>query len=345
MLALALTAATHASNAGDSAESAAPAASSETIAGPPSPTVPQPPTRSHWIDKTHDVIYDTLWRSAMGVDRYVGSEEPAGTYQKLYGTITPAVLWDQFRGFQQKFRFHVNVPLPQLNDRFNAVIGRVNPDEFITERAQESGAIPRQFGPPSQDETLFGLSYRAPIQDNAGFGLGAGVRIRTPLDPYLKADYTKSNGSPAHWLVTTRQTAFWEQSEHLGFTSRIDLNHFTSELTLLQLSAAGTISQRSEGLRGFAAATLLRSLAVRRALVGNLALDFETRAPVALHEFGGAIAYRQRIYRDWLILELRSSLTWPKETPGAPRTRSFGVGIGVEMLLGTTQFQARPATF
>jgi hypothetical protein len=46
-----------------------------------------------------------------------------------------------------------------------------------------------------------------------------------------------------------------------------------------------------------------------------------------------------------LILEVRSSLSWPKETPGAARERSWGLGIGLEMLFGTTLFQARPVTF
>lgn len=298
-----------------------------------------------WVDSTHTHLYDFLWKTAMRLDGLTGSQEPAETYRQLNGSITPALLWDQFNGFKPKLRFHVNVPLPQLNDRFKAVIGRVNPDEFITERAQQSGAIARQYGPAAEDETLFGLSYRGGPNTDEGLGLGAGVRVRTPLDPYVKADYTKSFGNVSQMLVTARQTVFWEQSEHAGATSRLDLNHFLSEKALLQFSVAGTLSQRSDGLRGFAATTLLKSLAPGRALILNLGLDFETRAPVALHEFGGAVAYRRRIFRDWLILETRSSLTWPKEVVGAARSASWGLGVGVEMLLGTTRFQARPATF
>jgi hypothetical protein len=46
-----------------------------------------------WIDRTHSLIYDTLWRSAMGLERYFGSQEPAEVYQKLHGSIAPAMLW------------------------------------------------------------------------------------------------------------------------------------------------------------------------------------------------------------------------------------------------------------
>lgn len=298
-----------------------------------------------WLDHTHTWVYEALWRSAMRVDDAFGSEHEPSDYQRLYGSITPALLWDEFRGFQPKLRFQINVPLPQLDQRFNAIIGRVNPDEYITERARQSGAIPRQFGPPGDDETLFGVAYRSAHQDSGDFGLGAGVRIRSPLDPYVKGDYTYAYGSPRALLLTYKQTVFWKQSEHAGTTTRIDLDHFLSPVALLRFTAAGTLSQKSQGLRGFADTSIMRSLPGRRALIGMLSIDWESRAPVALHEFGVAVGYRQSVFRDWLILEARSSLTWPKEVPGAPRVRSWGLGLGFEMLIGTTQFQALPVTF
>lgn len=298
-----------------------------------------------WIDRIHSALYASMWRSAMGLDHYFGSKEPPGVYQEVYGSIAPAMLWDEFHGFRQKLRFQITVPLPRLSERLHAVIGRVNPDEYIVGRAPESGAIERQYGPLRDDETILGLVYRAPTKNSGSFGLGAGVRLRTPLDPYVKGDYTFVYGMPTALLFTFRQTLFWQQSENIGTTSRIDLDHFLSETALLRFSTAGTLSQKSAGMRGFASLSLLRSLSNRRAFTGNLSIDWESRAPVALHDFGAILAYRQSIAREWLILELRSSLSWPKETPGAPRYRSWGVGVGLEMLFGTTQFQARPVTF
>ena len=306
----------------------------------------QGPPQESWIDRSHSFVYDTLWRTAMGLDRYFGAhQEDPNVYQKLYGSVAPALLWDQLRGVQPKLRFQVNAPLPQLNDRFSAVIGRLNPDEFVTESAEQSGAIQRQFGPEATDESIFGLAYRGPLKTGGSFGYGAGVRLRFPLDPYIKGDYSFVRGTPTAVLMTLKETLFWEQSEHLGVTSRLDLDHFLSDKMLLRFSTADTLSQKSQGVRGFASMTLLRSLATRRAVVWNLSTDWETGAPVPLHEFGGAVAYRQSVFREWLILELRSSVTWPKLLPDTGRRADFGVGVAFEMLFGTTQFRARPVTF
>jgi hypothetical protein len=66
---------------------------------------------------------------------------------------------------------------------------------------------------------------------------------------------------------------------------------------------------------------------------------------VPVQEYGFKAAYRQAVMRDWLVMEVRTSLTWPKEYPDQPRAPSWGVGVGFEMFFGTDEFLARPITF
>lgn len=149
---------------------------------------PQPPISRpdhwHWLDWTS--VYDALWHSAMRVDRWFGSHDDESEYQKVYGSIAPALLWDRHYGFSEPFRFNVNLPLPQIDKRFHAFLGRFDPNEVITESSQPSGAFRRQYGPATQDETLFGLGLHQPPKQGGYFDTGAGIRVALPLDPYLK---------------------------------------------------------------------------------------------------------------------------------------------------------------
>ncbi len=96
---------------------------------------------------------------------------------------------------------------------------------------------------------------------------------------------------------------------------------------------------------GYSAITALRGLPNRRALAFEVGMDGESDAEVPLHEFGFKTAYRQSIARDWLVMETRLSLTWPREEREQPRKPSWGIGIGFEMFFGTDEFLARPVTF
>ncbi len=298
-----------------------------------------------WLDRTQQGVQGIVNRSARQLDRMFGPDDDEANYKGAVGSIAPALLWDEFKGWQPKVRFHVDLPLPQLSERFNAFIGRVNRDEYVSEAAQESGAFQRQYGPASDEQTLAGVTYRTPRKQGSRFDAGAGVRLRFPLDPYVKAAYVYELGKTETGLLSLRETVFWQNSEHAGFTTRVDLEKVFAEKWLLRWTTSGTISEKSDGVFGYSTIRALRGLGERRAIALEFGFNGETNSPVPMHEYGIKGAWRQSVMRDWLILELRSSLTYPKDMPGQSRQPSWGVGIGFEMFFGTDEFLARPVTF
>jgi hypothetical protein len=297
-----------------------------------------------WIDRMHDGVFNAVWRSAMRMDQWFGSEASEAAYLQTSGSIAPALLWDEFEGFQPRMRFQVDVPLPQLNERFHAFVGRVNTEEYVTERQPGSGAFARQYGPVEEDDTLFGIRYRDPKQ-GGNFDADAGIRVRSPLDPFVKGSYRFMKGSSEQLLVAFRETVFWRNSEKFGFTSRIDIEKILRDVWLFRWTGSGTISERTEGVRGYTSLTVLRGLPNRRAFAAELFTSGEFDAAVPLGDYGLKLAYRRSIKRDWLVLESRVSLTFPREEPWQAREANVGVGIGLEMFFGTEDFLARPVTF
>jgi hypothetical protein len=300
--------------------------------------------KSPWIDRAHDGVFNAVWRSAARMDRWFGGSADESAYQETSGSIAPALLYDQYDGFKPRVRFQVDVPLPQMNKRLHAFIGRVNRDEYVTERRPGSGAFARQYGPVEDDETLFGIRYREPNQGGR-FNADAGLRIRSPLDPFVKGSYRFSKGTSETTLLSFRETVFWQNSEKFGFTSRVDIERVFRDAYLLRWTASGTISERTEGVRGYSALMLLRGFPNRRAAAAELFTEGEFDDIVPLRNYGLRVAYRRSIMRDWLVLETRASLTFPREFADQEREESWGVGIGLEMFFGTDDFLARPVTF
>lgn len=315
----------------------------DAAAAPPDEVGPPAP----WLDRTHERLHSLLWRSARSVDGWFGSQLPEQLYaSSTRGSMTPIVLWDEFNGFDTKFRFRVRMPLPHLDERYNAFIGTFNPDEFVTERQQASGAIPRQGtrGQVDEDQTLVGVQYRG-RREGGRFEADAGIRIRSPIDPFVKGGWRFQRTLGDATLLTFRETGFWQNSEGFGATTRLDIEHAFERDSLLRWSASGTISQESEGVRGYTALTMYRGLTATSAIAGQLFTAGEFDAAVPLGEYGIRAAYRKRVFRDWLVLELRPSVTWPKDEPEQTRKASWGFGVGFEMFFGEDEFLTRPATF
>lgn len=286
-----------------------------------------------------------MWRSAEHVDRWFGSAEDETVYKQVYGSIAPALLYTQYDRMRAQVRFNMNIPLPVLNDRIHAFVGRVDPNEFITERDEPSGAIPRTYGPPTEDRTLLGLRYYQPYKQGSRFDAGTGVRLGFPMDPYIKGSYVFERGKSEGGLFSVRETLFWQHSEGAGETTRLDLERVFDPHVLIRYTLSGTRSQRTQGLLGYSSILLLHGLPNRRAVAFEVGVDGQTEAQVPLHDYGFKAAYRQGILRRWLIVEVRTSVDWPKDYVYQRRPASFGVGLAFEMLLGTEEFQARPVTF
>lgn len=297
-----------------------------------------------WIDRVHNGVFNAVWRSAMTVDQWFGSTVSDEAYQRTSGSIAPALLYDEFDGFHPSLRFQVDLPLPRINERFHAFIGRVNRDEYVTERRPGSGAFARQYGPVEDDQTLFGIRYREPKQGGR-FEADAGLRIRSPLDPFVKGSWRFQRGTSETTLLSLRETVFWQNSEKFGVTSRIDIERVFSDMWLLRWTGSATISQRTEGVRGYTSLTALRGLSERRAIGAELFTEGEFDADVPLGDYGLKLAYRQAVVRDWLVLETRVSLTFPRDELWQVREATWGVGVGLEMFFGTDDFLARPVTF
>ena len=297
-----------------------------------------------WIDRAHAGVFNAVWRSAMRMDQWFGSTADEAAYMETSGSIAPALLYDEFDGLQPRLRFQVDMPLPQINERFHAFIGRVNRDEYVTERRPGSGAFARQYGPVEDDETLLGIRYREPSQGGR-WEADAGLRLASPLDPFVKGSYRWDHGTSEKTLFSLRETVFWQNSEKFGLTSRIDIERVLDDTWLLRWTGSGTISQRTEGVRGYSALNLIHGLPDRRAICAELFTEGEFDADVPLGDYGLKLAYRTSVSRDWLVLETRLSVTFPKDQPWQTREATLGVGIGLEMFFGTDQFLARPVTF
>lgn len=321
-----------------------PAAGESDEAGPNKKEEEDEPYKKPWIDRAHDGMFNAVWRSAMRMDQWFGSKESEAAYLRTSGSLAPALLYDDFDGLQTRLRFQVDVPLPQLNERFHAFIGRVNRDEYVTERSPGSGAFARQYGPTEDDQTLFGIRYRDP-RDGGHWDADAGLRLQSPLDPFVKGSFRFMKGSSEATLLSFRETLFWQNTEKFGLTSRIDVERILRDVWLFRGTISATLSERSEGVKGYTSLTMMRGFPNRRAVAAELFTSGEMDAAVPLGDYGLKLAYRRSVARDWLVLESRLSLTFPKDEPWQVREATWGVGVGLEMFFGTDEFLARPVTF
>jgi len=290
--------------------------------------------RPGWIDRVQYRLYRLTCSSASWFDGLFGNRRFDQEYRQSHGFATLGTRWSERDGVDPVARFRARMNLPQISNKLNAFVGRIDQDEFVTESSPEGYALPAQFASRNEDDFLVGLGYRDSLSKTGSFDTDVGVRVRWPPEPYVKGSYRYARPIGQRNLLRLRETAFWRQTERFGVTSSVDWDHAFDDRYLLRWSNAGTFSQVSEGVRWYSELILFHSMGERSAFAYQTFINGSSDAEVPLSSYGATVTYRQRVWREWLIIELQTGVDWPRYELTEERKANWLAGLAFELRYG-----------
>jgi len=272
----------------------------------------------------------SAWLDSLGGDQFRYDQ-----YRATYGTISAGGLWSDYDGFDPRLRFRVRLQLPQWDERISAFAGRVGEDDYISDTEGDFEALPtRQFGTLEEESVLVGLGYSSPERTGNDFDFGVGVRVDLPIDPYARARYEIVRAFGEHYVLTARETVFWQNSEGFGTTTRMYLDRGISDTLLLRWTNLGKYTEETIGLEWYTQLTLFQSLNARTGLAYQLQTEGETDNEVQLTRHSARMILRRQLTWDWLFLEVRGGVSWPRRKVIEERKPSPEIGVALEMQFG-----------
>jgi hypothetical protein len=290
---------------------------------------------SNVLERVRRRLTVTACASSAWLDGLFGDQLRYDEYRATYGQVSAGALWSDYDGFDPRLRFRVRLQLPQWDQRISAFAGRVGEDDYISDTEGDFEALPtRQFGSLEDESVLVGLGYSSPERTGNDFDLGVGVRVDLPLDPYARARYEVVRAFGEHYVFTARETLFWQNSEGFGTTTRMYLDRAISDTLLLRWANLGKYTEETIGLEWLTQLTLFQSLNERTGLAWQWQTEGETDNEVPLTRHAARLILRRQLTADWLYLEVRGGVAWPRRKVSEDRDPSPEIGIALEMQFG-----------
>ncbi len=298
---------------------------------------------STMLERVRRRLTVTACASSAWLDGLFGDQFRYDEYRATYGRVSAGGLWSDYDGFDPRLRFRVRLKLPQWDDRITAFAGRVGEDDYISDTEGDFEALPtRQFGDLEDESVLVGLGYSSPERTGNDFDVGVGVRVDLPLDPYARARYEIVRGFGERYVFTARETVFWQNTEGFGTTTRVYLDRAISDTLLLRWANLGKYTEETLGLEWYTQFTLFQSLNERTGLAWQVQTEGETDNEVQLTRHSARLIVRRQLTPDWLFLELRGGVSWPRRKLSEEREASPEVGIALEMEFGNRPLRREP---
>jgi hypothetical protein len=287
-----------------------------------------------WIDKLHSSLYRFSCSSVSWFDGLFGSRQFDDEYRATHGTVTAGGLWSEHDGFDKTLRFRIRLYFPQIAENFNAFVGRADRNDFVDESRSELFALPNQFNSGLDDSVFVGLGVNEKMKKRGSFDFDAGVRISNPIDPYVKGSYRYSRPVGDVDLLRFRETLFWQKREGFGTSLLVEWSHVFDRDNLLRWTNNGLFSENSIGMRWFSDLNLYHLINSERAIALEMFANGSTYYEVPLTTYGTAVIFRQRVWRKWLYLELRTGVDWPRNFLGEERKLNPNGALTFEMRFG-----------
>lgn len=293
------------------------------------------PPGSERIDSVRAGLQRGVCSTARFVDQLFGRENQYSEYEdESNGRASVTLGWDEQDGTEVDTRFRASANLPQINERFNATIGRATSDEYLADEIEVFNPAVGAFSDDDPAEWFAGLGYRAHRGRDSRFDLGAGVKLESPLNPYANARYRHYIYGPTGTLLTLRTTAFVENDEGFGVTQAFDVDKVLSDAYLLRFSNSLRLSEETDGVRWRFRPALYQAIDYRRAMRYEAFVRGETDGTQP-DLYGVAVTHRRSAWRDWLFLEFGVELFWADGPLPADRCSScVGAAIGIEIMFG-----------
>jgi len=292
-----------------------------------------------WQETSRDVLRGMSCHTFRWFDSLFGDSEDFPE-NEVNGLITVGSRYTQYDGLEPRLRLRVHAPLPNVDKRWDLLLGRVDEDDYIADTQTQDRVFynPGLVDRDPEPTWLLGLGHRRK-SERKGWDWSAGLRLRTPPVPYVKTQWYYSQAFTEHTDLRFRQTFFWRNDDGFGTTSRGDLAHALDEANVLRWEGVVTISEDTEDYQWYAGQTWYRLLENDSAFSLLAFVRGETDAPVPLQEYGFNFIWRRPFTRDWLYLSVGPSITWPRYLLEEKRELSLGFGVWLEMEFGEWEWR------
>ena len=287
------------------------------------------------LDRTQRTVDSLVLGTARRVDNLFGSTGVEEEASITRGRLSVGGQWDQRDGFRSRFRLRARYRLPALNNRTALLLGRGDADDLIDGSGDDNAdTLPNRFNDFEDEDWLLGVGFSRDATLRRGWSFGAGLKIATPLEPFVRATYRWNRSFGERWLWRIEPRVFVQNQRGAGVSFQNTVDYAASDKWLLRSWTIGVVEEEVAGLSWTSKLIGYRNLSPKSAMSYAVYGVGETDFEVPIKDYGIELRYRRQIAREWLFIELLGRLNWPREFLEEVRESNWGVGIEFELQFG-----------
>ncbi len=286
----------------------------------------------NWVDWLNRKVTSSVCGSARWFDSFFGTQNEFDNRQSTFGRMGVGAFWDEDDGFDPEFSLRAKWNFPNMENRFNAVVGRGDVEDIL-EGGESTSPADDFFD--AESEWLVGFDYHLELGARSRLSPSVGTSWSSGLDPYVRLRYVFQTSTSERGQFRIRVIPQWQKSKGYGYTIRPSYDHTLGEKFMLRLD--GSMRDFEEKIGGFAYGAyvnLFHKLSPKNAMRYKIGVFSHSKLRFQPQDVGGAISWRIAVYKEILTIESLVGTTFRHRPEELSREPKLILGLVFEIKFG-----------
>lgn len=268
---------------------------------PPEPDVPA-------LDEAHEAVSRRVEAISLWLDRFFAGDriyqEATGTYARIGTYVRLGESGDSTVGGDLRAK----LDLPNTEQRLQLLL-EGEPDDEPT-RFHDARDNPLRIA----QDTTYSAAVRSNLRRTEAWSIStdAGVKFRTPLDPFARLRVRRSFLA-GEWVLRATQTLFWFDSDGTGAGTLLEVERPLTKPLFFRSGSQAVWYKRKDAFDVRQSLQWFHVLSRRRGLIYEASVFGSTEPHMRADTYLLNLRYRQLVYRDWLFVEVTPQIVYERE--------------------------------
>jgi hypothetical protein len=278
------------------------------------------------MDKGYEQISETVISAATWLDSFFDDNRYTAEENKTRAKLRLMAGIEQDGSFEFKPRVSVRLHLPGAKDRLNLLISANDDEDFDVDRSNSLNSRDKESDLTGSLQFFLKQTEKLNISTSLGLSTSyayAGLRYRGFYD----------YGS---WQGRFTSRLRYYSDDGLESRNQYDIERQVSEKLLFRTTLEANWEEEQNGVPHAITFSLFQVLKLDRAIMYDIGNYFDTRPNDHMADMVFRMRYRQRFYRDWLVVEVAPQISFPQEYD---REFTPGIIVKLEAEFGYTSYK------
>ena len=250
---------------------------------------------------------------ARAIDRYLAGDRAMAEDNESFMKLQLAERWIEGGKWDPDNDLKFRLDLPATKRRYRLVL-TYRPD-FDSKSLAEQTLPTSQVQSVDEEKSLFAGAVRTMKNeaDNWEGRLQGGVKVRWPLDPFVRFNTRREVPLGANWNMIMRNGAAWFAEDGFSAKNSLAFDHVLGPQLLFRATSSLQWREEEDTLEMAQVFDLYHTLDQRRLLDYQVGVLGTSWSNPQVNVYYVSLIYRQELYRDWLYLNVVPQIAYPRE--------------------------------